>query len=164
MEYFAKLPSERIASPRSMFAISPSCTGPTAGITKSAQIPLCTLPCPEKNPRPLKVSNGALPVSKTPPNSKRNHDHRFECHRFPGSDCRHEFPASQGFRGKRIQTFVRAVEDANLTHLPIGVDDCIERDHAVHIGANQFQRIARVRFFRGNWRQQFAFFPSRIKL
>ena len=63
MEYFARLLSARTASPRSMFAISPSCTGPTAGITKSVQIPQCTPPCPVKNPRPLKVRNGATGVS-----------------------------------------------------------------------------------------------------
>ena len=103
MEYFARLPSARTASPRSMSAIYPSCAGPTAGITKSAPIPRCTPPCPEKNPRPLKVSQwsdgrlarppgGDAPHStkqhtrsETSPNPKRNHHHRFERHRFPGS-------------------------------------------------------------------------------
>src|ERR1700675_4897158 len=187
VEYFARLLSARTALPRSMSAIYPSCAGPTAGITKSAQTPPCTPPCLEKNPRPLKGSSsksvmerrasrpsrragtpGTPPASsitrsETPPNPKRNHHHRFERHRFPGSHCRNEFPPGQSFRRKRIQTFVRAIEDANVTHLPIGVNDRIERDHTVHVGANQFQRIAGVRFFRGDRRQQFAFFPSRIE-
>jgi hypothetical protein len=102
--------------------------------------------------------------SKTAPNPKRNLHHGFQRHCFSRSFGGREFPAGQGFCRVGIQPVVRAVEDANVAHLPVSVDDRIERNHAVHVGAHQFQRIAGVRFFRGKRRQQFPFFPSSAEL
>jgi hypothetical protein len=41
------------------------------------------------------------------------------------------------------------------------INDGIECDHAVHVGANQFQRIAGIRFFHGHRLQQFARLSAR---
>src|SRR5208282_365942 len=191
MDYFARLPSARTASPKWMSATYLFCTGPTAGITRSAPIRPYTPPFQEKNPRrpgvriqgfwsragsrlsgswvagrgrPALHQQGSDRIpSETAPNPERNLHYGFERHWFPRSFRRHEFPAGQCTRGKGIQTFVRAVEDANVAHLAIRVNDRIKRDHAVHVGANQFQRIAGVRFFRGHRLQQFPFFPAPVE-
>ena len=102
-----------------------------------------------------------LTRSETPPHPERNLHHRFKRHGFPRSFRGQEFPPRQSFRRIGVQTFVRAVENANVAHLAIRMNDRVERDHAMHVGANQFQRIARVRFFGGHRRQQLAFFLSR---
>src|SRR5260221_8698522 len=59
--------------------------------------------------------------------------HCFQSHRHAIFEGRLEAATRQGFPGVLVEALVGAVENANITHAAIAVDDRVQRHRAVYI-------------------------------
>jgi len=147
LECFVKLPFARTGSLKSTSAISRYCAGPISATTKSVPTPPCTPPWQKGNLQP--------PISRPTPSPPTAVQKLCRTRNgiittassatgFPARSAGTNFHLARAFDAKESKRSSSLLRTRNIAYLAIRANDGIQRDHAVDVGTNQFQRIAGV--------------------